>query len=152
MATRVRSMTYFLIHSGRFRVRSSSRGWRTSSCDGRPPWRGSPSRKPSKTSRYHRPRGQLALEGHHPPGGSYWSRMKDVSFCFEKELRVKNQNKHLFIRDHHCHLAVMAFEALYPISFLIGFLLLVLRVFIIGTRFYIPLSTMFARSKMTFCS
>ena len=38
----------------------------------------------------------------------YWSLIKDVSFCFEKKLRVKNQSKQLFIRDQYCHLVVKA--------------------------------------------
>ena len=42
------------------------------------------------------------LGSHHPLGGSRF-RMKDVSFCFEKKLCFKNQNKELFIRDQYCH-------------------------------------------------
>ena len=36
----------------------------------------------------------------------YWSRTKDVSFCFEKKLCVKNQNKQLFVPNQCCHLVV----------------------------------------------
>ena len=38
----------------------------------------------------------------------YRSQMKNVSFCLEKKLHVKNQNKQLFIQDQYCQLAVKA--------------------------------------------
>ena len=37
-----------------------------------------------------------------------WSRIKDVSFCFEKNFALQKSNQQLFNLDQYCHLAVMA--------------------------------------------
>ena len=38
----------------------------------------------------------------------YRSRIKDISFCFEKKFARQKSKQQLFIRDQYCHLAVMA--------------------------------------------